>query len=188
MPFLQIQMTTLRIALALSLAAPLFTACLTPVQLYQVPQPPKLLSSATDVAAATKVEHDEYKKTTSFTGANASQYNTLLIRGWRDDKTKTARFQIYADSFYAGQWRFYNDAYDSDGNRLEFTSIDRKVVSCRGGCTYTETVGLTVSRKYLEEHQETGIRFKVSGKAGEFTAELPAAYVKGFISSVDVAS
>lgn len=169
---------------AMSLTCALLTACLAPIT---IPQPEPLLTDPVRVAARTQIKRDEYKKMTNFTGANAVKYGTLFIRAWRDDKTNKTDFQIYADSYYSGGWRFYQEAYDSDGNRMDFVSIDRKVVSCRGGCSYEETVGMSVTRKYLEDHQDTGIRFKVSGKAGEFTGELPAAYVKGLLMSVDAA-
>jgi len=154
------------------------------------PQPKPLLTDYNVAASATSVTHDEYKKTTNFVGANASQYNALYLRGWRDDRTKTSSFQLYATSFYSDQWRFYREAYDSDGNKLDFISIDRKVDSCNGGrgCYFEETVGLNLSRQYIEDHQNSGIRFKISGKAGEFTGFLPPAYVKGFLLSVDKAS
>jgi hypothetical protein len=171
--------------LAAALLISLATACATAAPA----QPWALLTDPAQAAAATRATHDEYKKTTNFVGANASQYNQLHLRGWRDDKAKSVTFQIYATSFYSTQWRFYSEAYDSDGNRLEFVSIDKKVDSCNGpsGCYYEEAVGMNVPRKYLEDHQDTGIRFKVSGKAGEFTGFLPAAYVKGFLQSVDAA-
>lgn len=179
-------MKTLRLTASL-LAIILLTGCVT-----YAPAPPPWapLTDPTKVSLATRVTHDEYKKTTNFIGANASEHNQLHLRGWRDDRTKVASFQLYATSFYSDHWRFYNEAYDSDGNKLDFISIDKKVDSCSGGrgCYFEETVGLNVSRKYLDEHQDTGIHYKVSGKAGEFTGFLPAAYVKGFLASVDSAS
>lgn len=162
----------------------LLTACMTPAPAPAAWHP---LTDSAQVAAATRVTHDDYKKATAFVGANASENNSLYLRGWRDDRTKALDLQIYATSFYSGEWRFYGEAYDSDGSKLDFISIDKKVDSCGSarGCYYEEAVGLNVSRAYLEAHKETGIRYKVSGKVGEFTGFLPAAYVKGFLASVD---
>jgi len=149
--------------------------------------PNPTLTDPTQVSAQTKVTRDEFKKMTKFEGANASPYNRLYLRGWRDDRTAMITYQVYITSFYSTEWRHYNEAYDSDGNRMDFISIDKKVDSCSGarGCYFEETVGLNVTRKYLEDRQDTGIRYKVSGKVGEFTGFLPAAYVKGFLMSVD---
>lgn len=151
----------------------------------QVPVP----TDPDKAAAMTKVTRDDFKKQTKFEGANASPNNSMYLRAWRDERAGTTTFQIFVTSFYSTEWRHYNEAYDSDGNRFDFESISRKVDSCLGarGCYYEEAVGLNVSRKYLEDHEDTGIRYKVSGKIGEFTGFLPAAYVKGFLMSVDKA-
>jgi hypothetical protein len=142
------------------------------------------------VSVKTVVKHDDFKKTTNYTGANASQYNQLFIRAWRPDVTQKTEYQIYFTSFYGGGWRFYNEAYDTNGTKMDFLSIDRHVSSCSGGygCNYEETMGLNVTREYLTANQNTGIKFKVTGKAGEAVFTLPAAYVKGFLLSTDPSS
>jgi hypothetical protein len=176
MPSWETEMKIYRLAAIALLFSPL-SGCLGP-------QP--ILTDDAQVAVMTRATHDEYKKTTSFKGVNASRDNYLVLRGWRDDRTKSTEFQVYITSYYSGQWRFYSEAYDSEGNRLDFVSIDQHVASCGSySCRYSETIGLNVSRQYLEDHRTTGIRFKVSGKAGEFTDFLPAAYIKGFLDSVD---
>jgi hypothetical protein len=175
--------------LARILAAAITLALLTASAARVAPPPPALFTDYQRAAAATKVTRDEFKKTTKYQGANASTNNSLFLRAWKDDKTKEMTYQIYLTSFYGDRWRFYSEAYDSNGSRLDFTSIDKKVDSCNGdrGCYFEETVGLNVSRKYLEENAETGIGYKISGKAGETTGFLPAAYVKGFLVSIDAA-
>lgn len=155
----------------------------------QSAQPDAAITDPVRASSLTKVTRDDFKKTTNYQGANASPQNALYLRAWRDDRTASTTFQVYLTSFYSTEWRHYDEAYDSDGNRLDFISINKRVDSCNGdrGCYYEETVGLYVTRKYLEDHQDTGIRYKVSGKTGEFTGFLPAAYVKGFLMSVDKA-
>lgn len=159
-------------------------ACVTHVP---TPKPKPMLTDPQAAASETRISHDEFKKITTFLGANASEYNTLRLRAWKQDSDNSVNYQIYLTSFYNVQWRFYNEAYDSKGSKLDFVSIDRKVSSCSGsgGCYYEETVGLNVTRKYLEENQDTGIRYKISGKAGEAVGFLPAAYIKGFLISFD---
>lgn len=173
---------------AFMFAAALAAAALAPLARAELQGAPfALIDDPYQAAAATRVTRDDFKKQVKFEGANASSNNSLYLRGWRDERAGTTTFQIFATSFYGTEWRHYNDAYDSDGNRFDFESISKKVDSCLGarGCYYEEAVGLNVSRKYLEDHQETGIRYKISGKVGESTGFLPAAYVKGFLMSVD---
>ena len=85
--------------------------------------------------------------------------------------------------YYGGDWRFYNSAYDSNGNSLDTTKISQDVGSCStSGCSHFEHLGLNVTREYLEKNQDSGIRFKVSGKAGEEVFSIPSAYIKAFLS------
>ena len=86
---------------------------------------------------------------------------------------------------YDGDRRFYDSAYDSNGNRLDTTIISRDVGACSAyGCSHEEHIGFNVSREYLEKAQGDGIQFKVSGKAGEMIYSLPSAYIKAFLSVV----
>ncbi|MEO6024533.1 MAG: hypothetical protein ABIP64_15745, partial [Burkholderiales bacterium] len=85
--------------------------------------------------------------------------------------------------FYTGEWRFYDRAFDSDGQELQTTEISRKVVECkRRVCSHLEHLGIKVTRVYLETKQESGVRFKVIGKSGEEVFYIPPAYIRAFLS------
>ena len=43
---------------------------------------------------------------------------------------------------YSGEWAFYESAILKGGEQVEFRSYNRKVVSCRYGCTYSESFGI----------------------------------------------
>lgn len=60
--------------------------------------------------------------------------------------------------------------------------LHREVGSCSGGCSLREHIAINLSREYLESHQETGMTFKVSGKAGESIHALTAAYIRAFLA------
>src|SRR5471032_2776848 len=109
-----------RIFLMLGITA-LLSGCITPMK---PPAPPVLLTDPLVVANATKVKHDDFKKTTEFTGANVRPYSALFLRAWRADSTGDMNYQIYLESHYTVQWRYYNEAYDSNGEKLDFLSID----------------------------------------------------------------
>lgn len=137
---------------------------------------------------AMKVNHDNFKKTSNYEGPNIANNprDLLFIRAWKFHKTNNLKFQIYVADSYEGDWRFYNSADDSDGNSLETTSISRDVGSCRRigyshFCLKIEHVGVNLTRDYLVKNQESGIHFKLSGKAGERTLFLPSDYVKAML-------
>ena len=143
------------------------------------------------VAPTVRVERDDFKKLTLYIGSKLSMGNNefgepnldlLLIRAWKPD-IGSMSYQIYVADYYRGPWRFYSSAYDSNGNLLDTSLISRDVLSCRGDtCTHAESVGLNVSREYLEKAQSTGISFKLSGKGGEAVFSIPPGYVQAFLS------
>lgn len=151
---------------------------------------PKLdVNNPQDVIKQIKIEHDNFKKLTNFTGPNAAKNTFLLqdelfIRAWKEDITGAILFQIYIADYYKGDWRFYDHAFDSDGNSLTVQRIHREVIGCQNGCTLREHIGINVARKYLELNIEKGIQFKISGKGGEEVFFIPSGYIKGILLTI----
>lgn len=138
------------------------------------------------IAGQIQIKRDDFKKLVEFKGPDCSTsiYDRLFIRAWKEDHETVVRYQIYVMDYYDNsRWRFYNSAWDSNGNRLSTTVIARDVGSCSryGGCSHIEHVGVNVSRKYLEKNKESGVRFKLSGKAGEEVFFIPPGYIKAFL-------
>lgn len=133
------------------------------------------------------VERDDFKKLTRFVAPNcAVSPDSVFLRAWRKDEADLIAYQIYIKDYYRGAWRFYNNAYDSEGTPLDVTLISRDVVSCRGpNCSFEEHLGLNVSRKYLETHEQAGIQLKIYGKAGQETFVLPGGYISDFLDRID---
>ena len=152
-----------------------------------------------EVAEKIEVEHDDFKKLTTYRGPEVAGYSSglLFIRAWKPDEPKEkAYYQIYVSETYtgysgdSGNWHSYEIANDDSGVALELKPIDRDV-SCRrtdrrfkATCTYEEHVGLMVNRAYLEKNSEKGARIKISGRGGELVVSLPPYYIKAFVSSV----
>lgn len=169
----------MRIRTILSLVVTLFglMACVAPPRI-DVADPQA-------VSAAISVQRDDFKKITNYKGPNASSdiLDLVFLRAWKTDATGSVTYQIYVMDHYYTDWRFYSSAYDSNGNSLDTTLISRNVGSCsQYGCSHDEHLGLNVSQAYLENNQDNGIRFKVSGKAGEEIFFIPGGYIKAFLS------
>ena len=136
------------------------------------------------VSSAIKVQRDSFEKITSYIGPNASDFpNSVFIRVRKPDEGRTS-YQIYVRDQYEGDWRYYDSAHDQDGTGLDTTVIDRQVVTCNRGCVLWEHLGINVSRAYLENFQERGIRFKISGKRGQNIYFIPPAYISAVLSAV----
>ncbi len=136
-----------------------------------------------DLRFTIKVSYDEFKKLTKYEGSNvATGADVVFLRAWKPDKSPMV-IQIYVMDYYHDEWRFYHSAWDSDGIKLDTTQISRDVGTCSrySGCSHYEHLGLNVTREYLEKHRRTGVRFQLSGKAGEEVFSIPAAHIDAFL-------
>lgn len=153
------------------------------------PLPQAKLLTATDWQARVKTKYDEFKKVTTYEGGEISRsyVDAMFLRAWRyDSKRDEVVYQIYVADYYNGEWRFYDEAWDSNGKRLDTTLIARKVGSCTSsGCNHFEHVGVNVTKAYLEQAQAEGVRFKLSGRSGEQVFFLPPAYIGAFLAATE---
>ena len=140
---------------------------------------------ALQYSAKHKVEYDEFKKVTKISGSTLKNDGTsVLLRAWKLN-TGQIDFQLYVEDYYTGQWRFYDEAWDSDGKQLKLTLIRRDVDSCsKYGCRHVEHVGVNLTREYLMTMVSKGMRFKLSGKAGEVIVAVPGPYIAAFLDDV----
>ena len=141
------------------------------------------------VAKATVVEREDYNLTTIYKGPNVASNprNQLFIRAMKTD-TGSITYQIYVIINYTGIWRFYNWAYDTYGNTLVLTNMTRNIGECkRIDCDQHEFVILDVTRKYLEENLQSGLRFWMIGKEqkAKETFFIPSGYIIAFLSLAD---
>lgn len=134
------------------------------------------------VKNAIKIKRDDFAKKISYEGPSSTKddRDSVFIRSWKYDKDNITKYQIYIADYYLGEWRFYNSAFDSNGNKLDVVVIARDVGSCSrySGCSHIEHIGINISKEYLEKNKDSGIHFKLNGKAGDEIFLLPSAYVQ----------
>lgn len=137
------------------------------------------------------VENDNFEKIVKYTGpimrivVSPVEVQNISLRSKTSLKTGNTLFQIYTSNTYSDyDWRFYDKAYSSEGDKLEVTLISKDVDCYKNRCSHIEKIGIDLTRDYLEKHSETGIKYKVIGKSGSGIFFLPAAYIKGFLSAV----
>ena len=143
---------------------------------------------STSIKQEIKVTHDDLKKQTKYVGPEYRLDNLghiLLLRSWKDDDSQEVIFQFYASMRYGGSiWRMYERTFDIDDNQLETISISKKFNCEKSVCTYYENVGIKVDRKYLEDHTESGVKFKIESNAGADIIEIPGPYITAFLIRV----
>lgn len=146
-----------------------------------------------DVASRVTVHHDNYKKYTLYSGpvfkqshryGITEQIGYLALRAGKDAKGGITYAIDVANTHFQTTWRYLNEAYDIDGNKLAVTKGKNNVNCISGTCLFAEQLLIAVSRDYLEQHKNTGIKFQVSGSNGSANYEIPAAYVQAFLSKL----
>lgn len=190
----------MKLALSLLCAALITTtlaACYMPI-IPSTPTTPPIpyvdLNNVQDVKKSVKVKRDDFKKTTTYISPEIGHGGTsTFLRSWKNDKEASARYQIYVTTVYDDDWRFYDTAYDSNGNRLDVLVIDREVLKggcSQHGCAHTEDVAFNVSKEYLEKNIQSGITFKLNGRTAnaEIIQFIPGAYIEGFLSAATPAT
>jgi len=156
----------------------------------QTKMPTKLdLDDPLSVAKATVVLREDYNLTTIYRGPNISSnpQDQLFIRAMKTD-TGNITYQIYVIINYTGIWRFYNWAYDTYGKTMMLTNMTRDIGECkRIDCAQHEFVILDVTRNYLEENMQSGLRFWMRGKEEKAKEVffIPSGYIIAFLSLAD---
>jgi hypothetical protein len=136
----------------------------------------------------TKISYDQFKKITKYRGPYTTPTEThrlegLLLRAYKEEGASF--YQIYVvDRYRAEGWRHYNECYDSGSKKLEITHIDRDVTCDSDGCVYTEELAINLTRDYLQEHQDSGLTFKLYGSGGSETFAISSTYIEAFLSCV----
>ena len=136
------------------------------------------------------IEKDDFKKTIQYVAptmrivVSPVEVQNITLRSKTSLKTGKTLFQIYTLHNYDDNWRFYDKAYSSEGEKLEVTLISRDVDCYKSMCSHIEVIGVDLTRDYLEKHSETGIKYKISGKVDGGIFFVPAGYIKGFLSAI----
>lgn len=145
-------------------------------------------------SVTTKVErhYDEFTKVITYWGpgidrrGNLSKFELTKLRAVRHEKSNNLSFSLFIYDAYDGEARFYESAYDQDGNRLAISRLDIKIYGCSRlyHCTYSEYLRMDLSLDYLRRHENKGMKFQIRGEKGSAVIEVPGLYIKGFLAAL----
>ena len=119
------------------------------------------------------IEDDQFSKNVVINGAEVyvnpfgGTFRSWFIRSWVDKKTHAVSHQLYVDISYIGQWEFFSFAADDTAKTLDVTKINSKVGDCFGGCSLSETIGISLDDSILRSRVTNGYQIKVSAKSGD---------------------
>jgi hypothetical protein len=95
--------------------------------------------------------------------------------------------QIYVLYYYADDWNFFYGARNCDAQSLEFSSLNREVISCRTRpCTHAETFVIQVPEESLRNTDSRGYLVKVYAKSGyELLIPMTAEQIQKQVAAID---
>lgn len=143
------------------------------------------------VDEAVEIERDAFKKVVYFQGpvvtneaedaSNSPEVEDISLRATQE-QNKPARFFLTITDYYDGDWRGFDQAFDSAGAKFHALATRHKV-QCTFLCGYEEVLEVELTRKYLDDHIKNGITMRLYGPSGFASAvfTLPGPYVEGFL-------
>ncbi|WP_152528036.1 hypothetical protein [Sphingobium lactosutens] len=93
---------------------------------------------------------------------------------------QTARLSIQGFVTYSGDWHRYDSAIFKGGEAVEFTNIDRDVISCRYGCSYSESFIAFPTPQQIKKYAEgTIVPIQVRGEnsANTLLLQIPLSII-----------
>ena len=82
-------------------------------------------------------------------------------------------------------WLSADKVVDSDGRKFEGLRGADESFEAKYGRITKEIYHIPVTRRYLEQHRNSGLNFCLRGTKGTLAATQPATYVQGFLTSLD---
>ena len=105
----------------------------------------------------------------------AMGYSDVFLRTFVADG-RLVFHQLFV-TYYGSEFVMFDEAYDINGNRLEFIEIDRDFE----GQGIIEIFAIIFREDHLEAAAKTGINIKCRGRRGERVITLEPTVVKGYL-------
>jgi hypothetical protein len=106
---------------------------------------------------------------------SAMGYSDVFLRTFVTDGTLVFH-QLFV-TYYGPEWIFFDEAYDMNGNKLEFIEIERDFENLG----IIEIFAVIFREGHLEAATKTGINIKCRGRRGERVITLAPTLVEGYL-------
>lgn len=90
------------------------------------------------------------------------------------------KLAVQGSIIYNGDWRFYSSALFKGGDAAPYLSGAREVVSCRGGCSFSEGYSIPLTTSDISKHAENGvlaIQIRPKASSDPIMLEIPTNYI-----------
>ncbi len=111
--------------------------------------------------------------------------NFYLLRSFLDRQTGETRHQLYVSDSYSGPERRWDAARDGAGHALRFLEINRRQITCEGGCSYAEEFAADIPESELRANPN-GLKVTFGAKSGaEKTISVSGSQISAQLAAVD---
>ena len=136
--------------------------------------------TADDVMKKTTITRNRITNVTTIKGpfAETSDQDAmyLLTAKYTNKQMVSCQLVIYQTRIRQKGPAYYYQAFDPDGNKMEFSRfVD----------TFSDTdekVGITITNERLQSSRDTGMEFNLFGKRDELSLKVQSFYIKGFLA------
>ncbi len=130
------------------------------------------------------IKQDAAQQLVTYEGPNCAPnpLSALVLRAVAGDGRPPSYGISITDHYYDEVWHGYELATDSEGHSFLLHVVERRETYCdEYGCAKDEQVSLGVSREYLQQHEEDGVRLHIEGRRGAAVYVLPGGYIGAFL-------
>lgn len=92
----------------------------------------------------------------------------------------------FTNIYNASTWRFWHSATTNKADILEISNASRRVIDCKGGCTYQESFVIELPESLLSTAMTEDIKIKIISKSGsEFIIAIDPREAKHQLAAVE---
>ena len=103
-----------------------------------------------------------------------------------DGSYKKSIIFVFVTAYFSG-WSFLDKAH-SEGKKLRFQQVDRRVVSCyRRRCRVSEDIAIGLTQDEVKKRilDKPAFVFKVYGKRGSLVVKIPSSYFQAVVDTME---
>lgn len=157
-------------------------ACVAPRFAHGVEFAPR---TADEVRAGVEREFDPYRRIEVLRGPEVIVGDDVRWRLARRTPQQAAAEYSLELEWRGAEWKFFENAYELGGRRLELRSGGRDVLE---SARVRERVLVQLPRELLDEPRDGPLQLRVFGAKGDLDLSLPRFYLRGFLGACEATS
>ncbi len=145
----------------------------------QTEGPPQVTSESSEFSKFIKLQAPATKLTTGRYGTTQWTPSAMVNK---EDGSISYYVHFY-EIYTSDSWKFWSLASTAKSETLPVTKLSSKVVSCRGGCLYSEEISVDLPTAIAERSTDEQLRVQLRGRgAAPYVFSVPPIYFKQLVA------